>query len=197
MSMLLPFKRRPERASVAFETFLKPHFAAVYSAASRLTASNADAEDLLQEVCIKAWQHIAELRNMDFPRAWLLRALYNLFIDDKRRQQRSPLHLAAMSRHDEELEYPGPEGLQPDREVERAMRIESIWRAMKLLGREQCSLLSLHDIEGLSLQELQSLTQLPIGTIKSKLHRARLKLGRLLAEEAPAAAHRATTGIKP
>ncbi len=64
------------------------------------------------------------------------------------------------------------------------MQLDVILRAMKLLDTEQCTLLALHDIEGYKLAELQSLTGLPIGTLKSQLHRTRVKLGRLLRRDA-------------
>ena len=164
-----------------FESIIGPHFAALYNAAYRLTMSRPDAEDLVQEVCIKAYSKLAELQAMQYQKAWLLRILYNHFIDDQRRHHRSPeksAHGAEM-----EIDLAGPENLQPEKETERMMRIELIQNALQKLGKEQCSLLSLHDIEGFSLAELHDFTGLPIGTIKSKLHRARIKLGRLLHRE--------------
>ncbi|MEX2496229.1 MAG: sigma-70 family RNA polymerase sigma factor [Woeseia sp.] len=194
MSKVLQFKSRGPTAAARFEALMRPHFAAVYAAASRLTSSPADAEDLVQEVCVKAWLNLSEFAEMQFQRAWLVRTLYNHFIDDKRRHQRSPVHLAWRADSGEDIEHPGPENLQPDREVERIMRIESIFRAMRLLGKEQCMLLALHDIDGFSLNELQVLTDLPVGTLKSKLHRARVKLGRLLQKADRAEACNAQTG---
>lgn len=169
-----------------FEAAMKPHFPVLYRAARRLAALPADAEDLVQEVCIKAHMNWADFRTMEYPRAWLLKILYNQFVDDRRRAQRSPI---ASAESDDEMDViAGPGHMEPERQTERMMTIQSILSAMKLLGKEQCALLALHDIDGLSLAELQSLTGLPVGTIKSKLHRARIKLGRLLQRDSSAAA---------
>ncbi len=164
-----------------FEALIRPHFAALYNAAHRLTAMPADAEDLVQEVCIKAYRNRERLKGMDYPRAWLLRTLYNRFVDDQRGRQRSPQ--AAGTESDETTELAGPDGLQPEQETQRIMNIEAIQFAMMRLGSDQRALLGMHDIDGLSLAEIQSVTGLPEGTIKSKLHRARCKLGKLLHQE--------------
>jgi len=194
MSKIVDIQSR-KSDSDRFETIMKPHFAALYSSARRLTASSADAEDLVQEVCVKAYLRLADLEAMEYQRAWLLRILYNLFIDDQRRQQRSPVSLASSLESVDQIQFAGPENLQPEKETERMMSIRSILNAMRLLSKEQCSLLALHDIEGFSMAELHSLTGLPIGTIKSRLHRARIKLGRLLQRETPAEALMTQTGI--
>lgn len=178
-----------------FEKSMKPHFSSVYDAARRLTGSTADAEDLVQEVCMKAYLRLADFEAMEYQRAWLLRILYNLFIDDQRRHRRSPVSLAENSEPTDQIQFAGPENLQPEKETERLMSIRSILSAMKLLSKEQCSLLVLHEINGFSLAELQSFTGLPIGTIKSKLHRARVKLGRLLQRETSVVALKTQRGL--
>jgi RNA polymerase sigma-70 factor (ECF subfamily) len=68
---------------------------------------------------------------------------------------------------------------------------------MKLLDREQCALLVLHDVDGYELKELQSLTGLPIGTLKSQLHRTRVKLGRLLRNDVTTKVKLSIVGKKP
>ncbi len=171
--------------SCRFEATMKPHFPALYNSARRLTASSADAEDLVQEVCVKAYLRLADLEAMEYQRAWLLRILYNLFIDDQRRQRRSPVSLAGRSEPVDLTQFSGPDNLQPEKEAERQIVVRSILNAMNLLSKEQCSLLGLHDVDGFSVAELQRLTGMPAGTIKSKLHRARVKLGKLLLREAP------------
>ncbi len=181
--------------SYRFESMMKPHFPFLYNSARRLTASSDDAEDLVQEVCVKAYLRLADLEAMDYQRAWLLRILYNLFIDDQRRQRRSPVSLAGSSEPIDITQFSGPDNLQPEKEAERELIVRSILNAMSLLSKEQCSLLVLHDIDGFSVAELQTLTGLPAGTIKSKLHRARIKLGKLLQREAPAEALMTQAGV--
>ncbi|MDZ7645469.1 MAG: RNA polymerase sigma factor [Woeseiaceae bacterium] len=182
------------RESGRFEALLEPHFAVLYNAARRLAASPADAEDLVQDVCIKAYRYRADLRVMEYPRAWLLRTLYNQFVDDQRRLQRSPQGRARTMDGDDGFELAAPERSQPDEETERMLNIEAIERAMSRLSREQRSLLAMHDIDGLSLAEIQAVTDLPLGTIKSKLHRARVRLGRMLVRLDSVAAAMTRTG---
>lgn len=193
MQKVVEFRRRLH-ASGRFEALLEPHFGVLYSAARRMTASPADAQDLVQDVCIKAWRHREELGSMEYPRAWLLRTLYNQFIDDQRRLGRSPQARATTTEAEDGFELAGPERLEPEPETERIMNIEAINEAMALLGREQRTLLAMHDIDGLSLAEIGAVTGLANGTIKSKLYRARVKLGRLLRRLDPDTAASTRTG---
>lgn len=167
-----------------FTDLVRPHFDALFAAARRLTVSAADAEDLVQDVCLKAHLHIEELENIEFRRAWLLKILYHRFIDIQRTRERSPVDMADTGADSHDPETIIPDGSRPDDLVEREMRVDKIIRAMGILNSEASSLLALHDIEGFSLQELRELTGLPEGTIKSRLHRTRSKLGRLLSNEA-------------
>lgn len=170
--------------SSRFAELVRPHFDALFAAARRLTASAADAEDLVQDVCLKAHLHIDELEAIEFPRAWLLKILYHRFIDIQRTRDRSPVDMAETGTDSSDPDHMAPGGARPDDLVEREMRVDRIIRAMGILNSEATSLLALHDIEGFSLAEIRELTGLPEGTIKSRLHRTREKLGRLLSNEA-------------
>ncbi len=60
-----------------FEALLRPHFDALYAAACRMTLSPVDAEDLVQDVALKAFEKLDELERIEFPRAWLLKNILN------------------------------------------------------------------------------------------------------------------------
>jgi len=157
-----------------FAALIRQHYQVLYRAAYRLTRSEVDAEDLVQEVCVRAYPRTDELERLEQPRGWLLRVLFRLFVDLRRRYERK--HVRAI---DENEEFVSGEPSPPE-EAERALdrwRIEDAWRHM---NSEQRLLLVLHDVEGYSLAEIQVLTSLKEGTIKSRLHRARVRLGRLL-----------------
>lgn len=157
-----------------FARLIRQHYQALYRAAFRLTRSEVDAEDLVQEVCVRAYPRIGEIEQLEQPRGWLLRVLYRLFVDLRRRYERKNVRAI----DDDEEFVSGEPG--PAEEADRALyrwRIEDAWRH---LNEEQRLLLALHDVEGYSLAEIHSLTGLKDGTIKSKLHRARVRLGRLL-----------------
>jgi RNA polymerase sigma-70 factor (ECF subfamily) len=163
-----------ESPSDRFARLIKEHYRALHRAAYRLTRSTADAEDLVQEVCVRAYPRLGEIERLEQPRGWLLRVLYRRFVDLHRRYDRT--HVRAIEEAEEFVSHePGP----PE-EVDRALNrwwIEDAWRH---LSREQRLLLTLHDVEGYTLSEIQSLTGWKEGTIKSRLHRARVRLGRLL-----------------
>jgi RNA polymerase sigma factor (sigma-70 family) len=166
-----------------FTELMRPHFDALYIAAQRLTPSAADAEDLVQDVCLKAHTHMDELEKVEFQRAWLLKILYHRFIDIQRTRERSPVDMAETGSESSDPDLIGRDESRPENLVERERRLETIFRAMEILGHEASSLLALHDIEGFSLQELRQLTGLPVGTLKSRLHRTRSRLGRLLSNQ--------------
>jgi RNA polymerase sigma-70 factor (ECF subfamily) len=166
-------------AREAFERLVRPHFAMLHRVAFRFTGSLADAEDLVQETCIRAFREIERLSQLENPRAWLLCVMRRRYIDETRRYERR--HASSFDDVAENLvfcERPGPaEAVESEL---MARRIETSWRK---LGKDHRSLLVLHDVEGYSLSELEKMTGLRQGTIKSRLHRARVKLGKLLLAE--------------
>jgi len=157
-----------------FSKLIRQHYQVLYRAAYRLTRSSVDAEDLVQEVCLRAYPRLTEIESLEQPRGWLLRVLYRLFVDLRRRYERTNVRAI-----DENEEFTSDEPSPAD-EADRARdrwRIEDAWR---YLNDEQRLLLVLHDVEGYSLAEIHTMTGIKDGTIKSRLHRARVRLGRLL-----------------
>lgn len=175
---------------------MRPHFDALYAAARRLTRSPHDAQDLVQDVCLKAFARLRELEDFEFPRAWLLKVLYHEFIDGKRRDERSPVSIAATGTEADGPEFVAAGTAQPDELVDHEQSIERIQRAMRLLSPEHCALVVMHDVEGYSIDELCKLHDAPAGTIKAQLHRTRVKLGRLLSSGAMAASPLKIVGVK-
>jgi RNA polymerase sigma-70 factor (ECF subfamily) len=159
-----------------FEALVRSNYDVLFRAAYRFTGSAQDAEDLVQETFTRAYRNIGKLVGFDNPRTWLLCVARRLFIDQTRRHDwRNVDSLEDAPAHSLSSREPGPDQTTESEMV--SQRIESSWRK---LGKEEASLLALHDIEGYSLSEVQEITGLKIGTIKSRLHRARVKLGRLL-----------------
>ena len=162
---------------------MRPHFDALYAAARRMTLSSVDAEDLVQDVCLKAFTRLDEFERIEYQRAWLLKMLYHKFIDNQRADQRSPVSLSETG-----LDSVEPGDLtqlerRPEQLVDEEIRITRILAAMKRLNSDHCALVALSDIEGLSIKELQELTGLRSGTIKAQLHRTRAKLGKILSSD--------------
>ena len=162
-----------------FAALIEPHFASLYRSAFRLSRSVADAEDLVQEVCVRAFPRLEELERIDHVGHWFYCVMYRVFVDSRRRYERT--HVRPLSGIDEETlpsDISGPEE-QADRDAETG-RLERAWSH---LSEEQRALLTLHEVEGYSLAQMTAITGLKEGTLKSKLHRARVKLGRLMRRE--------------
>jgi RNA polymerase sigma factor (sigma-70 family) len=160
-------------ASDEFERLLAPHIERLFRLAYRYCGEVQSAEDLVQDLLLKLYPKRKELRKIESLSPWLSRSLYNHFIDTTRRGQRSPLYRAAP----EEALYNLPDNeSQPDQEIERSDIQQQLEQAMTRLSPEQRALISLHDIEGYTLQELQGMLDTPIGTLKSRLHRGRMQL---------------------
>lgn len=182
-----------------FERLVRPHLDALYKLACRFTGATDRAEDLIQDLLVRLYPRREELADVEQLRPWLVRVMYRLFIDQIRRDSR----LAHISIADSDLgsadehgdpyaevadTAPGPEA-EFDLNVDR----ELLLRAWDRLSPEHKALLALHEIEGYSLTELETLLDLARGTVKSRLHRARARLGQLLAMEPFAARRRVSS----
>jgi RNA polymerase sigma-70 factor (ECF subfamily) len=163
-----------------FERIVRPHFDRLYRLAWRLTGSKAEAEDLFQELLIKAFGKLDDLVAIEEPGSWLSRVMYNLFIDERRRFAKRRMHTVA------EGSLPGDGltglagGSDPVRENQRLEKLKRLDAALAQLSDEHRQIVLLHDTEGYKLAEIQDLTGTPIGTVKSRLHRARARLRDIL-----------------
>ena len=155
----------------------------MYRLAWRLTGAKAEAEDLFQELLIKAFGKLDELVTKDNPGSWLCRVMYNLFIDEKRRFARRRMHTVEEGEMSGEglAGLPGAENVEMDQE--RLERMKLLDSALKQLSDEHRLIVLLHDTEGYKLTEIEELTGTPVGTIKSRLHRARARLREILEQE--------------
>lgn len=161
--------------SARFETLIRRHYESLYRIAYRFTRSVHDAEDLVQEVCARAYPRLQEIEALEDPRGWLICVLRRLFIDQTRRYERK--HVSSYDEEPMILVSDQPDPLELAVRADDEQRLERAW---KYLEAEQRTLLALHDIEGYSLAELNKITGVKEGTLKSRLHRARIRLGRLL-----------------
>lgn len=156
----------------------------VYSLAYRMTGSPTDAEDLCQEVFIVAMRKIGTFQGRSSFSTWLYRVTVNRSKDHLRKKKRS----LELLRADEDA--PGPEEMEDrsatarDGEPEsRAMAGEAQRLVQDALMELPVSLrtpLVLHEIEGYQYEQIASMLLLPVGTIKSRIFRARMKLAEIL-----------------
>jgi RNA polymerase sigma-70 factor (ECF subfamily) len=159
-----------------FDALLTPHLRVLHRVAWRLMRNGPDAHDLVQDTCIAACEHLADLSGVDRPDRWLLRVLHNRFINLVKRRRRAPFvpldespDVAQMATGD-----PGPEErLQMDH-AERALE-----QAFLKLDETQRTLLSLR-AEGYELAEIEAITGIGKEVLRARLHRARRSLAQHL-----------------
>jgi RNA polymerase sigma factor (sigma-70 family) len=166
---------------------VQDHSARVYRLAYRLTGSRHDAEDLTQEVFIRVFRSLSTFTPGTFE-GWLHRITTNLFLDQARRKQR--IRMDSMG--DDAAGYPATGELQnPERGYEHANLDHDVQRALDTLTPEYRAAVVLCDIEGLSYEEIAVTLGIKLGTVRSRIHRARAQLRVLLADRAPQAEQRA------
>ena len=147
-------------------------------AAQFLTANHADAEDLAQDTLLKAFNAIESLREHTNPRAWLMTIMRNTHIDHVRSRSSDDVSLEQL---DAELpaatERPASAALAHDPEaLLESFSDQDMIRALKSLPRDIRWTLLLVDIEGLPEDQTAEILSIPIGTVKSRLHRGRRML---------------------
>jgi RNA polymerase sigma-70 factor, ECF subfamily len=158
----------------------------VFRVARHLVGSRDEAEDLVQETYARAfrsWRSFTPGTNL---RAWLLRILTNLNIDRGRRRQRQP-DLQSLEANDYYLadrleEAGGP--ITEEEQVDERLSQDSIVGALAEVPHDFRDVLVLVDIGNFTYQDAAQILDIPIGTVMSRLHRARRILKRTLAEEA-------------
>ncbi len=164
----------------AFERLLKPHFDRLYRLAFRLCGNRADAEDLFQDVLVKAFDKADTVAGLDDAGTWLCRVMYNRFVDGARQRSRRRLSTVPEGElRGEGLEnLGGPAAAEAD--AARLEQIRALERALGRLSEDHRVVVLLHDTEGYKITEIEALTGIPAGTVKSRLHRARARLREIL-----------------
>ena len=162
----------------SFDALLRPHLDRLYRFAYRLCGKKSEAEDLFQDVLAKVFARLDDLVEIEEPGPWLSRVMYNHFIDGKRRYARQRLVSV------EELPGDGiesvPGGFDPVQDAERIANIMQLEKALERLSDDHRLVVLLHDTEGYKIEEIHKITGDPVGTIKSRLHRARARLREIL-----------------
>jgi len=176
---ILPFR---QSKNTQFEQIVQPHFNRLYSLAYRFTGQKADAEDLVQDVLIKLFPRLDEMKLIEKLGPWMARVLYRHFIDVLRSKKRSIVDLAEDDSFLEEYTVGNDD---PSTELDLSILQNRLQYCLNKLNEDQRLLVVLHDVEGYTLQEIHSLHDVSIGTLKSRLNRARARLRDLLKNMEP------------
>jgi RNA polymerase sigma-70 factor, ECF subfamily len=163
-----------------FERLLRPHAAACYKSAFRLTGSQADAEELVQELFVKLYEQLDAWRDQENPLPWIRRVLYNLHIDLYRKRARTHGINDATRDQSEALDRLEARDQSPEEAAEQSEQQAYLLAALNQLDAEERALVAMHLLEGHTLNDLASTLNTPLGTLKARLHRTKAKLKKLL-----------------
>lgn len=169
----------------AFEQLVLDNQNRIYSLAVRLTGDREEAFDLAQEAFVKAWQGLPSFQGGSSFATWIYRLATNVCIDYLRKQKRRRQVEAEVSLDDEEAGWTEPAdwSQNPHRQLERAERGRALARGLEALPEQQRQILVLRELSGLSYQEIAQKLELDMGTVKSRIARARMALRKILAED--------------
>ena len=160
----------------SFESLVLEHQTNVYRLALRLTGNEADAADAAQDAFLKAYTSLATFRGESRFSVWLYRLTNNVCIDLLRRR-RDAVPLQTEDDEGSETELPLPdERWDPEALAQRAEDVRAVRAAMAALPADCREILTLREIGGLSYEELAASLGLELGTVRSRLNRARKKL---------------------
>lgn len=165
----------PEEKEHIFENEFLPHIHSIYNFAYRITFNEDDAKDLVQETYLKAFRFIDSFQQGTNAKAWLFIILKNSFINEFRKRSKEP---AKVDYQEVETYYNSDDVDQP---ITSDLRVEAIKEkigdevsvAINSLDIDFRTVIILCDLEGFTYEEMAKILDIPIGTVRSRLHRAR------------------------
>jgi len=168
--------------TLSIEEIIIVHLDSMYSAAISLTKNKEKAEDLVQETCLRAFNNSGQLRSNGKSKPWIFRILMNTFINDYRKKIKEPPLLDIEL--NESLLEPAYKfhNLNPEEIAISQILDQEIKEALDSLHVDFRTVLWLSDVEGFTYQEIQNMLGCPIGTIASRLFRARSLLREALSD---------------
>jgi RNA polymerase sigma factor (sigma-70 family) len=167
---------------LSWERIVEEHSDRVYRLAYRLTGDRHDAEDLTQEVFVRVFRSLHTYTPGTFE-GWLHRITTNLFLDQARRKQRIRFDALSDERADRLTSAsPAPEAAYADQRFD-----DDVEAALATLPPDFRAAVVLCDVEGLTYEEIATILDAKLGTVRSRIHRGRAMLRQALAHRAPAA----------
>ena len=169
----------------AFEQLLRNNQDRVFSLAFRMVNNREDAADLAQEAFLKAWQGLRTFQGESAFSTWVYRLTTNVCIDVLRKQKRRQDIEPVVSLDDLEVSWaqPADHSQDPQRRLEREEMSRAVARGLEQLPDHQRQVLVMRELSGLSYQEIAEKLDLDLGTVKSRIARARLALRKILLTE--------------
>lgn len=169
-----------------FNEEMLPHLDAIYNFALRLTSDPNDAEDLVQDTIVKAFRFFSSYEKGTNAKAWLFRILKNSYINNYRKKSKQPhqVDYAEVSQYYESVRSEQTETSDLEDLMFREMLDDDVTTALTDLPEDFRTVVLLCDVEGFTYEEIANMLDVPIGTIRSRLHRGRNLLRAQLLEYA-------------
>jgi RNA polymerase sigma-70 factor (ECF subfamily) len=168
----------------AFGELVRRYQDRLYNAIYRMVGGAEDAQDVVQEAFLSAYQSLDGFKGQSEFFTWLYRIAFNTAVSLKRKQR---VALSIDGGREGIVEPPdASEFSQPGHALEAAEQEQRIQRALNRLSPEHRAVLIMKDMEGQKYETMAEVLQVPIGTIRSRLHRARVELRELLRHEGEA-----------
>jgi RNA polymerase sigma-70 factor (ECF subfamily) len=158
-----------------FNAEMIPHMDALYNFAIRLANDPNDAEDLVQDTIVKAYRFFASYERGTNAKAWLFRILKNSYINNYRKQSKQPFQVDydEISTYYESVRSERSDTTDMEQIMYRELLDDEVTRALNKLPEDFRTVVLLCDIEGFTYEEIANMLDVPIGTIRSRLHRGR------------------------
>ncbi len=168
----------------AFEGLVLEHQKNVYNLALKMLGNPEDAMDASQECFLRAFRSLSGFQGDSRFSVWLYRMTSNVCIDFlRKKKRRAEVSMTVVNDEDEESELEIPdERFSPEQALDRQERVRAVREGLQKLPEEYRRILTMREIGGLSYEELAEALDLELGTVKSKLFRARKKLCEVLLE---------------
>lgn len=162
---------------LAWEALVRRYQSRVYAVASHYMANREEARDVAQEIFIRVYRRLDTFRGDERFLPWLLKLARNCCIDRLRRlKARMPPVTVPI---EEGPEIPSFEQSAEDL-ADRSTRERLLYRALAILDDTNREMILLKDIQGIKLEEIARMLEIPLGTVKSRSHRARIELARAI-----------------
>ncbi|MDX1586816.1 sigma-70 family RNA polymerase sigma factor [Balneolaceae bacterium YR4-1] len=158
-----------------FEEEIIPHLDAMYNFALRLTSDPNDAEDLVQDTIVKAFRFFSSYEKGTNAKAWLFRILKNSYINNYRKKSKQPnqVDYDEVSSFYETIRADRTDTSDLEDRMFRELIDDDISNALEELPEDFRTVVLLCDVEGFTYEEIANMLDVPIGTIRSRLHRGR------------------------
>ena len=176
----LTLRRAQKGDPQAFERLVSPHEQMLWRVCWHYTHHPEDAADCLQETMLKAWRALRTYRGDCALTTWLYRIASTVCVDFLRRQKRLPEMESADEMAEEEGFTPVDGSPTPDEAILRAESADQIRAAIDALPADMRTAIILYALQGLGYEEIAGVTSTSVGTVKSRINRARQKIAKFL-----------------